>query len=61
MKRTSDEIQFVPYIQSGEPPRRAGLVRVDVNLDGLSDNDIQVMGHFLMLLAVSQLAWMYRR
>ncbi len=45
MKHTSDEIQFVPYIQSGEPPRRAGLVRVDVNLDGLSDREIQVMGH----------------
>lgn len=45
MQRTSDEIQFVPYVQFGEPPRRAGLVRVEMDLTGLSDNDVQVIGH----------------
>ena len=45
LKRTSDDIQFVPYQQEGEPARRAGLVRVEVDLAGLSDNDIQILGH----------------
>jgi hypothetical protein len=45
VKPISDEIQFVPYQQQGESPRRAGLVRVEMDLTGLSDNDIQILGH----------------
>lgn len=40
-------IQHIPYRQEGEPPRKAALVPVEVNLDGLSDNDIQVLGHLI--------------
>jgi hypothetical protein len=45
LKHSSNEIQFIPYQQHGEPARRAGIVRVEVDLTGLSDNDIQILGH----------------
>jgi hypothetical protein len=38
-------MEFVPYQQKGEPPRRAGLVRVGFDLAGLSENDVQILGH----------------
>ena len=38
-------ITYVPYQQTGEPARKAALVRVDFPLAGLSDEDIQVLGH----------------
>jgi hypothetical protein len=41
----TSEITFVPYQQKDELPRRAALSKVDFNLDGYSDEDIQVLGH----------------
>jgi len=36
---------FVAYSQKGEPPRRAALVRVGVPVAGLSDDQVQLIGH----------------
>ena len=44
---SASSIQYIPYRQDGEPPRRAAITRVDVNLDSLSDNEIQVIGHLV--------------
>jgi hypothetical protein len=38
-------ITYVPYQQKDETPRQAAITRVDFSLDGLSDSDIQVLGH----------------
>jgi hypothetical protein len=51
-------ITYVPYQQTGEPDRRAALVRVDFPLAGLSDEDIQVLGH--LSEAVSLMNPVYR-
>lgn len=45
MQSTSDDVEFIPYQQKGEPLRRAGLVRVGFDLAGLSDSEIQILGH----------------
>lgn len=37
--------RLIPYQQPGEPPRRAAIVRVEPSLDGLSDDEVQVLGH----------------
>ncbi len=37
--------QFVPYIQKGEPQRRAGIIKVDVPVGRMSDNQLQLLGH----------------
>ena len=36
---------LIPYQQEGEPPRQAAILRVEPPLEGLSDNDVQVLGH----------------
>ncbi|MCX6600152.1 MAG: hypothetical protein NT025_01140 [bacterium] len=51
-------ITHVPYQQTGEPDRKAALVRVDFPLAGLSDEDIQVLGH--LSEAVSLMNPVYR-
>lgn len=51
-------ITYVPYQQTGEPARKAALVRVDFPLAGLSDEDIQVLGH--LSEAVSLMNPVYR-
>jgi hypothetical protein len=38
-------ITYIPYEQKDEPARQAALTRVDFSLKGLSDDDIQVLGH----------------
>lgn len=38
-------VTFVPYQQTGESPRRAAIAHVDFSLAGLSDADLQVLGH----------------
>jgi hypothetical protein len=45
MSTTSQTITYIPYQQTGEPPRKAALARVDFPLKGLTDEDIQVLGH----------------
>ncbi|MDP8208302.1 MAG: hypothetical protein P9L92_16670 [Candidatus Electryonea clarkiae] len=40
-----DKTQYVPYRQDGEPPRKAALIKVDFNIEGLTDTDVQVLGH----------------
>lgn len=45
MNRATPDITYVPYRQAEEPHRRAALVRVDFPLEGLSDGDLQVLGH----------------
>lgn len=39
------EIKYVPYQQEGEPARRAAITHVEFNTDGLSETDIQILGH----------------
>lgn len=36
---------LIPYQQEGEPPRQAAIVRVEPSLAGLSDDEVQVLGH----------------
>ena len=36
---------YIPYRQTGEPPRRAGIAPVEVTLDNLTDNQVQMVGH----------------
>jgi hypothetical protein len=38
-------VTFVPYQQKDEPPRRAAIARVEFSTKGLSDADLQVLGH----------------
>lgn len=45
MKSVNKEIKYVNYCQSGEPPRHAGITEVEITLDGLYDNELQVIGH----------------
>ncbi len=47
MSAPKKDIQLVPYQQQDEPARRAAITTVDFPLDGLSDNDIQVLGHLM--------------
>ncbi|MFC2170555.1 hypothetical protein ACFLQJ_01090 [Calditrichota bacterium] len=42
-----EEVQYVPYQQEGEPARRAALIRVDFDLGGLADDEIQLLGHLV--------------
>lgn len=58
MTKTISGVQFVPYQQTGEPDRKAALIRVDFPLTGLTDADIQVLGH--MADAVSLINPIYR-
>lgn len=45
MDNNASSFNYVPYQQKDETPRRAALARVEFSLDGLSDSDIQVLGH----------------
>jgi hypothetical protein len=36
---------FVPYKQKGEPQRRAGIIKVEVPLEKLTENQLQLIGH----------------
>lgn len=47
MSPEQDSVQYVPYQQEDEPPRRAALTRVDVDVSGLSDSELQVAGHLM--------------
>jgi hypothetical protein len=38
-------IRLIPYQQEGEPPRQAAILRVEPPLEGLSEDDVQVLGH----------------
>jgi len=40
-------IKTVPYRQEGEPEKHAAILRVDFDLDGLSPEEIQVLGHLV--------------
>lgn len=40
-------IKYIPYQQDGEPKRRAAVTNVDVDLDGLSEREIQILGHLI--------------
>ncbi len=40
-------IRLVPYRQEAEPPHRAAIVRVETGLEGLSDDELQVLGHLI--------------
>jgi hypothetical protein len=40
-------VRLVPYKQEAEPPRRAAIVSVETPLEGLSDDDLQVLGHLI--------------
>lgn len=42
---TTRPVTFVPYQQAGESPRRAAIAHVEFSLNGLSDADLQVLGH----------------
>lgn len=44
---SASSIQYIPYRQEGEPPRRAAISRVEVNLDNFSDEDLQIIGHLV--------------
>lgn len=39
--------RLIPYRQDGEPPRQAAVVRVEPSLEGMSDDDVQVLGHLI--------------
>ncbi len=41
------ETKYIPYQQDGEPRRKAAITYVEASLDGLSDNDIQIIGHLV--------------
>ncbi len=43
----SPAVRRVPYQQEGEPPHQAAIVRVETPLEGLSDDDLQVLGHLI--------------
>ncbi len=43
----SPAVRLVPYQQDAEPPHRAAIVRVETALDGLSDDELQVLGHLI--------------
>gem|GEM_PF-4483592 len=45
--KNNAEVIFVPYHQVGEAPRRAGISRVDLNLEGLDDDEVQMLGHLV--------------
>ncbi len=36
---------YIPYRQDGEPSRKAGIAPVEFSLDGLSDDQVQMLGH----------------
>ena len=36
---------LIPYQQEGEPPRHAAIIRIEPRLEGLSDSEVQVLGH----------------
>lgn len=42
---SQSSIQLIPYQQTDESPRKAALARVEFSLAGLSEEDIQVLGH----------------
>jgi Peptidase family M49 len=41
------ETKYIHYKQDGEPARKAAITYVEASLDGLSDNDIQIIGHLV--------------
>jgi hypothetical protein len=43
----SPAVRLVPYQQDAEPPHRAAIVRVETALEGLSDDEVQVLGHLI--------------
>lgn len=46
MKEIPD-IQYVSYQQAGEQPRRAAFIPVECDFSGLSERDLQVVGHLI--------------
>jgi hypothetical protein len=44
---TGIKYSYVPYQQDGEPPRRAAIGRVPVSLEGLTPDEIQMVGHLM--------------
>jgi hypothetical protein len=44
---SSPAVRLVPYQQEGEPPCRAAVVRVETALEGISDEELQVLGHLI--------------
>lgn len=45
MDSTKSNVTFVPYQQKDETPRRAAIAKVEFSLKGISDADLQVLGH----------------
>ncbi|MBI5060496.1 hypothetical protein HZB60_12035 [candidate division KSB1 bacterium] len=45
MSNPSESVSYVPYHQSGEPPRRAAFTRVEFDLSGLTDSELQTLGY----------------
>lgn len=43
----SSSVRLIPYQQAGEPPRHAAIVRIEPSLEGLRDDDLQVLGHLI--------------
>jgi hypothetical protein len=43
----NEEIRYYPYHQKGEPRRRAAVTPVQMDLDPVSDEDLQVLGHLM--------------
>ena len=42
-----EEIRYFPYHQKGEPRRRAAVTPVQIDLQSISDEDLQVIGHLV--------------
>ena len=38
-------VRFIPYQQPDEPPRRAGIARVEFDIEPYSDEEVQLLGH----------------
>jgi len=45
MDSASPDFLYVPYQQTGENARRAAVAKVAFSLEGISENDLQVLGH----------------
>lgn len=47
MANLDDLIQYIPYQQKDEPPRRAVITPVEIDLDGLTKTEVQILGHLV--------------
>jgi hypothetical protein len=47
MQPTGALVRTIPYHQEGEPEKHAAILRVSFKLDGLSQDEIQVLGHLI--------------